>query len=113
MEHQIERMNHTTHDLFVDGQLFNETKLTERIHDVVNYWHTRQIGDDASTLKWYAVVRTDDKDGQTIKESIRTFPEDLDIDSFKTEWESAWNPTLVQKSTGVFSSLKNWFSKFW
>ena len=114
MEHQIERTRtiSSTHDLFVNGQWFIEKKVTEELPDVVKNWHTRQIGDEIGTMKWCAIVQTIDKDGQMIDESIQTVPEDLDIDSFNTEWESGWKPTLGQESTGFFSSLKKWL-KFW
>ena len=110
MEHQIQRTISSTHDLFEERHWFIEKKLND--HDVVTNWHTRQIDAVDGTLKWYAVVETTDKDGQTIEKSIQTFLEDLDTDSFKTEWESGWNPTLSQApaqawSTEFLSSLKN------
>ena len=107
------KMDRTAANLFVNGQWFIEKKVTEELPDVVKNWHTRQIDDeDIGIMKWYAIVQTIDKDGQMIDESIQKFPEDLDIDSFMTEWESGWNPTLGQESTGFFSSLKKWL-KFW
>ena len=106
MEHQIERTISSSHDLFVNGQWFIEKKVTEELPDVVKNWHTRQIDDeDIGIMKWYAIVQTIDKDGQVIDESIQKFPEDLDIDSFMTEWESGWNPTLGQESTGDLEEI--------
>ena len=107
------------HELLVDGQWFTEKKKYEELQDdVVHIMHSQQIGDDKITVK-----QTIDKDGNQIDEdgkltdepTIVTNMDNDDIASFKTKWESGWNPKLPQEdfeSTGFFSSLKKSL-KFW
>ena len=116
MEHQsqIQYVFTSEHQLIgEDGQLFTEIKekkSSEELQDVVHEMHTQQIGDD----KFLTMKLTLDKNGQPLTDepTIET-SKDMDIESFKAEWESGWNPMLHQETepTGFFSHLKK--LKFW
>ena len=122
MEQQIERTITYEHELDVDGQWFTEKKKCEELQDgMVHTMHSQQIGDDKIIVK-----QTLDKDGNLIDEDGKPTDEQTietnmdgaeDIASFKTEWESGWNPKFGKEtdptgSTGFFSKFKNAL-KFW
>ena len=118
MEHQIERIVTIEHELDVDGQWFKDCKKFEELQNgVVHAMHSQQIGDDKITVK-----KTNLSDGKLMEEPIVETETNMDTDeeiaSFKSDWESGWNPmfgkeTDPTKSTGgFFSSLKKAL-KFW
>ena len=99
MEQQIQRTITSEHELNVDGQWFTEKKNSEELQDVVHTIHSQKIGDEKINVKQTI-------DGNLIEEPTIETSKDLDIASFKTDWQSGWNPKLGQKSepTGFFST---------
>ena len=93
--------------VIVDGQLFTVKKSSEF---GVLTMHSQQIGDD----KFIIAKQILDKNYQPMTDELTIeTSKDMDIESFKAEWESGWNPMLHQETepTGFFSHLKK--LKFW
>ena len=95
MEHK--RTITSEHKLHVDRQWLTKKKKSEELQDVVHTLHFQQIGEDKITVK-----QSIDKYGNLIDKPTIETSKDFDIASFKTEWESGWNPEI--EPTRFFSS---------
>ena len=105
MKHQIQWTITSKHKLHVDGQWFKKKNNFEELQEEVGHAiQSQKIGDKKITMEQTIIVN--DKNNEP---SIETLT-DLDIASFKTEWQSGWNPKLGQdhesETIGFFSSWK-------
>ena len=96
------------HKLEVDGIIFHEHKeLKTTINEEGNkesiLSHTRAIGDRVYKAQQRVI------DGEVKEETCETqmtTPEE--IEDFKNEWDEKWQPSIVEKSTGI---MRTFFKK--
>ena len=97
------------HKLEVDGIIFHlHTELETTINEEGNMesvWsHTRAIGDRVyKTQQRFTVI-----DGEVREETCETQMAPEEIEDFKNEWDEKWQPSIVEKSTGI---MRTFFKK--
>ena len=97
------------HKLEVDGIIFHEHKeLETTINEEGNkesiLSHTRAIGDRFYKLQ----QRVIDGEPEVREETCETQMAPEEIEDFKNEWDEKWQPSIVEKSTGI---MRTFFKK--
>ena len=95
------------HKLEVDGIIFHEHKeLETTINEEGNkesvLSHTRAIGDRVYKAQQRVI------DGEVREETCETQMAPEEIEDFKNEWDEKWQPSIVEKSTGI---MRTFFKK--
>ena len=95
------------HKLEVDGIIFHEKKeLETTINEEGNkesvLSHTRAIGDRVYKAQQRVI------DGEVREETCETQMAPEEIEDFKNEWDEKWQPSIVEKSTGI---MRTFFKK--
>ena len=98
-------MSHSLLDqeLEVDGIIFHEHKeLETTINKESILSHTRAIGDRVYKAQQRVI------DGEVREETCETQMAPEEIEDFKNEWDEKWQPSIVEKSTGI---MRTFFKK--
>ena len=91
----------------VDGVIFHEHKeLETTINEEGNkesvLSHTRAIGNRVYKAQQRVI------DGEVREETCETQMAPEEIEDFKNEWDEKWQPSIVEKSTGI---MRTFFKK--
>ena len=95
------------HKLEVDGVILHEHKeLETTINKEGNkesvLSHTRAIGNRVYKVQQRVI------DGEVREETCETQMAPEEIEDFKNEWDEKWQPSIVEKSTGI---MRTFFKK--
>ena len=119
MSNEFHRSVLLDHEMVIDGVRFRERKELNNIEaDEENeaksiLIHTRYMGDSK-----YEVKRVTDQDGN-VEETIDTDFREDEIDEFRSEWESKWNPTIGPNrlvkiiETATRNGISHFFKNLW